>query len=296
LLEKNFHVIGIDSLTDYYSVNIKKKNMENLLKSKNFEFKKVDLVEADLKKIFSDVDLIFHVAAQPGVRFSWGENFKIYSRNNIETTQRLLETCVNCEIKKFVFTSSSSVYGTLTTVMKEDSPTRPISPYGVTKLAAEKLCYIYNKNYGVPSIVLRYFTVYGPRQRPDMSINKFVKKIFSGETIVIFGDGNQTRDFTFISDIIDGTLLAAESKFTNEIFNIGGGRTISVNDLVVLLEKIIGKKTTIEYKEKQKGEMNKTLADISKAKKLLNWQPKIRTEEGLKEYVNWYRREIYGKT
>jgi len=269
--------------------------MENLLKNKNFEFKKIDLVEADLKKILSNVDLIFHEAAQPGVRFSWGENFEIYSRNNIEATQKLLEACINTKIKKFVFSSSSSVYGDSTIPMKENSPNRPLSPYGVSKLAAEKLCYLYFKNYGVPTITLRYFTVYGPRQRPDMAINKFVKKIFSDEAIIIFGDGKQTRDFTFISDIINATILAAESKFTNEIFNIGIGEMITVNDLIVLLEKIIGKKAKLVYKEKEKGDMNRTLADVHKAKKLLGWQPKVRIHDGLKKYVTWWR-QIHGKT
>lgn len=296
LLNEKSNVVGVDCFTNYYPISIKKRNIENSLKNKNFEFKKINLLSTNLKEIISDVDFVFHLAAQPGVRAGW-KNFKVYIRNNIELTQKLLEACTNSDIKKFIFTSSSSVYGDSPDLpMNEDSLKRPISPYGVTKLATEQICYLYHKYYGVPTIILRYFTVYGPRQRPDMAINRFVSKMFSGETISIFGDGKQTREFTFISDAIDATLLAAKSDYNYEIFNIGSGTRISINNLLALLEKIIGKKPKVKYVEEEKGEMRDTFADISRAKKLLGWTPKVGMEEGLKRYIKWYRGEHHGKT
>lgn len=295
-MNEEHSIVGVDCFTDYYPISIKKRNIKNSLKNKKFEFRKVDLLDANLKEIVSDADVVFHLAAQPGVRSSW-EKFNAYVRNNIETTQKLLETCTNFDVKKFIFASSSSVYGDSPTLpMSEDSLKRPISPYGVTKLATEQICYLYHKYYEIPIVILRYFTVYGPRQRPDMVINRFVSKMFSGEIISIFGDGEQTREFTFISDVIDATLLAAKSDYDYEIFNIGGGTRISVNSLITLLEKTIGKKPKIEYVEEQKGEMKDTVADISKIKKLLGWGPRVNMEEGLKKYMDWYRSEIRGKT
>lgn len=290
VLERGYDVIGIDSFTDYYAKEIKEKNIKNLLRQKSFKLKKTDILEPDLKQILSDTDYVFHLAAQPGVRFSWGGNFENYTRNNIEATQKLLEACINSNIKKFVFASSSSIYGdTLDIPMSENSLARPISPYGVTKLAAENLCYLYWKNYKIPIVCLRYFTVYGPRQRPDMAIAKFTRKIFNNEEIEIYGDGKQTRDFTYVSDAAEVTINAAESRFLGEVFNIGGGSRISVNELINILEKEIGKKAKIKYVERQCGDMENTLADISKAKKLLNYSPKVNIKVGIKKYIEWFK-------
>ena len=235
------------------------------------------------------MDYVFHLAAQAGVRASWGKSFEIYTRNNIEATQRLLESYKDMKIKKFVYASSSSVYGDAELPMRENSLLKPVSPYGVTKLAGEHLCYLYWKNYGVPTVSLRYFTVYGPRQRPDMAIHKFVKAIFNGDTITVYGDGRQTRDFTYVEDVTEANLLAAtvNNNLNGEVFNVGGGSRISVNGLIELIEGISGKKAEIKYIEGQKGDVKDTLADITKIAKLLKWRSKVKIEEELRRQIKW---------
>lgn len=284
LLDLGHEVIGIDCFTDYYSRAIKEANLSNAFKNPDFELR-----EEDISKInrFPEVDYVFHLAAQAGVRTSWGESFEIYTRNNIEATQKLLEYYKDTDIKKFVYSSSSSVYGDAKLPMKEDSLLKPISPYGASKLAAEHLCYLYWKNYGVPTVSLRYFTVYGPRQRPDMAIHKFIESIFNDELIAIFGDGEQTRDFTFIQDVVNANILVAESKIEGEIFNIGGGNRITVNDLIKKIEKIIGKHARISYVWKQKGDVEDTWADTIKVQQILGWQAEIGISEGLKKHIAW---------
>ena len=284
LLKEGFEVTGIDCFTDYYPREIKEENISNALDYKNFEFIEKDILNMDK---FPKVDYVFHLAAQAGVRASWGKSFEIYTRNNIEATQRLLEFYKNLKIKKFVYASSSSVYGDAELPMREDSLLKPISPYGVTKLAGENLCYLYWKNYNVPTVSLRYFTVYGPKQRPDMAIHKFVKAVLKNEEITVFGDGTQTRDFTYVDDAVEANILAAESDSVREVFNIGGGSRISVNELIKEIEDITEKKANINYIEKQKGDVRDTWADVSKAKKVLGWKPKTNIEEGLKRYIKW---------
>jgi UDP-glucose 4-epimerase len=286
LLKESYEVNGIDCFADYYSREIKEKNIENALKNENFTCIEEDITQ--MKK-FPDVDYVFHEAAQAGVRKSWGKYFEIYTRNNVLATQKLLEYYKNKQIKKFVFAASSSVYGNAELPMKEDSLLKPVSPYGVTKLAAENLCYLYWKNYGLPTISLRYFTVYGPRQRPDMAIYKFVKAILKGNEIVVFGDGTQTRDFTFVEDAVKANILAADNNSVGEIFNIGGGSRISVDDLIKMMEKITCKTAEIKYIERQKGDVRDTWADVSKAKKELGWMPKVKIEEGLRRQIKWMK-------
>ena len=288
LLEQGYEVIGIDCFTDYYSKEIKEANLSNALNHKNFEFIEEDILEMN---DFPEVDYVFHEAAQAGVRASWGKSFEIYTRNNIEVTQKLLEFYKDLSIKKFVYASSSSVYGDTELPMRENSLLKPVSPYGVTKLAGENLCYLYYKNYGVPTVSLRYFTVYGPRQRPDMAIHKFVKAILNDDDILIFGDGEQTRDFTFVDDAVEANMLAAESDSGGSVFNIGGGSRISVNELIKLIEDTVGKKANIKYVEKQKGDVKDTWADVNKAKADLRWTSKVRIEEGLKRFVDWWKVE-----
>ena len=288
LLEHGYEVIGIDCFTDYYPREIKEKNLSNALKNNNFKLVKEDILEMDK---LPEVDYVFHLAAQAGVRASWGKSFEIYTRNNIEATQRLLEFYKSKDLKKFVYASSSSVYGDAELPMKENSLLKPVSPYGVTKLAGENLCYLYWKNHGVPTVSMRYFTVYGPRQRPDMAIHKFVKAIFRGDEITVFGDGTQTRDFTYVDDAVEVNILAAESNSVGEVFNIGGGSRISVNDLIEMMDNIIGKKAKVKYIEKQKGDVRDTLADVSNARKKMNWKPKIDIYHGLREYIWWYTNE-----
>jgi len=201
------------------------------------------------------------------VRKSWGKNFQFYTNNNILTTQRLLELAKDLNIRKFIYASSSSVYGNVQNLpIKEDTATRPLSPYGVSKLAGENLCYLYWRNFGIPVVCLRYFTVYGPRQRPDMAFHKFIKGIVRGEEICIYGDGTQTRDFTYVSDVVEANLLALNAP-SGEIFNIGGGRRISLMNALRLIEALLKRKARIRKMDLQKGDVCDTWADIEKAKR-----------------------------
>ena len=283
LLSDGVGVIGIDCFTDYYSREYKDGNLKNALENKNFTFIEKDILSMDA---FPDADYVFHQAAQAGVRKSWGRDFEIYTRDNILATQRLLEYYKDCEIKKFVYASSSSVYGDAELPMNENRLLKPVSPYGVTKLAAETLCYLYYKNYGVPTASLRYFTVYGPRQRPDMAIHLFVKAILNDEEITVYGDGTQTRDFTFVDDVVEANVLAAICDARGEVFNVGGGTRISVNELIEIMENVTGRKAIVKYIEKQKGDVRDTLADADKMGKL-GWKPKVGIEEGIGRFVKW---------
>lgn len=289
LLNDGYKVIGIDCFTNYYSKEIKKSNIASALKNQNFTFFEEDIY--DMNK-FPEVDYVFHMAAQAGVRASWGENFKIYTKNNIEVTQKLLEFYKDTELKKFVYSSSSSVYGDAKLPMNEESLLKPVSPYGVSKLAAENLCYLYWKNHNVPTVSLRYFTVYGPRQRPDMGIHKFVKAILNSKEITVYGDGEQTRDFTYVDDAVNAILMSAESDVVGDVFNVGGGSTISVNGLLKEIEEITEKKAIIKYIEKQKGDVKDTSADLKKIKAVLRWKPTTSIKNGLNNYVGGYKSNL----
>ena len=286
LLKNGCEVIGIDCFSDYYDRELKEKNLTVSLENDNFTFIEKDLLKMDE---YPDVDYVYHMAAQAGVRNSWGNKFSSYSSNNIEVTWKLLEFYKESNIKKFIYSSSSSVYGDAELPMNEKSRLKPISPYGVTKLAAENLCYLYWKSYKIPTISLRYFTVYGPRQRPDMAINKFFSSILTGDEIVVYGDGEQRRDFTFIDDAVNAILMSAESRVVGDVFNVGGGSTISVNRLINEIEGITGKKARILYIEKQKGDIKNTEANIEKIETVLRWKPTISIRTGLKKYMNWYK-------
>lgn len=293
LMEKGYSVIGIDSFTDFYPRWIKEKNLKPLLKQDKFEFIEKDIAEIELVELIKRVDVVFHLAAQAGVRTSWGKNFSLYTRNNIEVTQKLLEAVKEAGIEKFIFASSSSVYGYCPELpMSEISPVYPYSPYGVTKLAAENLCFLYFKNYSIPIISLRYFTVYGAGQRPDMAFHKFFKAMLRGEKITIFGDGKQTRDFTYIDDIIEANIAALHKGKVGEIYNIGGGHRKKLEDLFPLLEKVSQEKVKIKWEEKQKGDMPHTLANIDKAQKDLGYYPQTDIEEGLRKEWLWIK-ELY---
>jgi len=289
LVEFGFEVIGIDSFTNYYNRGIKEANVQGLLSSDRFTLLREDLLRVDLGKVLKEVDYVFHQAAQPGVLASWGKRFEAYANNNILATQKLLESAKEISLKSFIFASSSSVYGDCELPMREDRLLSPVSPYGVSKLACENLCYSYWKNFGVPVVSLRYFTVYGPRQRPDMAFYKFIKAMLKGEEITIYGDGNQTRDFTYIDDAVDSNFLIIQKACTGETFNIGGGSYISVNGAIRLLEEIVEKKAQIRYIEKRKGEMEATWADIGKAKKMLGYSPRFDLIEGLRKEIEWIK-------
>lgn len=284
LLNDGYKVIGIDRFSDYYPRKTKEQNLSSAMRHHNFSFVEEDIFQMEK---FPHVDHVFHLAAQAGVRSSWGKNFDVYTRDNIQVTQRLLEYYKDQQIKKFVYSSSSSVYGDLELPMREDCMVQPVSPYGVTKLAAEHLCTLYWKNYGVPTISLRYFTIFGPRQRPDMAINKFIQAIIHGQEIPIYGNGMQTRDFTYVDDAIRANILSATSDVAGEILNIGGGNRMSVIDLVRAIEDVTGKTALFHYTEKQKGDVKDTLADTGKAEKLLGWQARVTIDEGLERYLEW---------
>ncbi|MDI6704305.1 MAG: NAD-dependent epimerase/dehydratase family protein [bacterium] len=294
LIDLDYEVIGIDSFLDYYPREIKEGNIANLLSKKGFTFIEGDLLQVNLRDMIRDVDYIFHEAAQAGVRASWGQDFSIYVNCNILATQRLLEAAKGSNVKRFIYASSSSVYGDTDTLpMKEDSILKPISPYGVTKLAAENLCYLYFKEFGVPTISLRYFTVYGERQRPDMAFHRFIKATFNNEECIIYGDGNQTRDFTYIKCAIQANISAMESPVVGEVFNIGGGSQITLNGAIEILERVMGKKVRLRYIESQKGDVRHTYADTQKARELLKYRPESNLEEGLLKEVEWIKGSFY---
>ncbi|MBD3413726.1 MAG: NAD-dependent epimerase/dehydratase family protein [Candidatus Aminicenantes bacterium] len=290
LLDSGFFVTGIDSFTDYYSKELKKKNLEFLVKNKSFELIQGDINMMDMTSPIKKCDFVFHLAAQAGVRASWGDDFSIYTKNNIESTQKILETCKKYPVKKIVYASSSSVYGNTPDLpMKENSQLIPYSPYGVTKLAAENLCSLYHANYGLPVVSLRYFTVYGPRQRPDMAFHKFLKAVGENKPIEIYGTGEQTRDFTYIDDIVTANISAAEQGKKGEIYNLGGGNQQKLSHIFPVLETVCQKEIQINKIEKQKGDVQHTYASISKAQKDLCYQPLIKIKEGLEREWLWIK-------
>ena len=270
LINEGHEVVGIDCFTDYYSRSIKEANVAKLLTLPGFTFVEGNLLTYDLPQLLNGANHIFHQAAQAGVRSSWGVEFEIYTNLNVLATQRLLEACKGLSIEKFVYASSSSVYGDSEELpIGEESALRPVSPYGVTKLAGENLCASYWKNYDIPIISLRYFTVYGPRQRPDMAFNKFMQALAKDTEIEIYGDGTQTRDFTYISDAVEGNLLAMHSNSPGEVFNIGGGSHVMINDVLQTLETLTLRDTKTVYREVQKGDVRHTFADTNKARDIL---------------------------
>ena len=283
MLQEGHAVTGIDCFTDYYPRAVKENNIRNALGHKNFSFIEEDIVNISE---FPEVDYVFHQAAQAGVRGSWGKNFEIYIRNNILATQKLLEYYKDRKLRKFVYASSSSIYGNVHELpIHEDAPKNPFSPYGVTKLAAENLCSLYHKNHGVPSVSLRYFTVYGPRQRPDMGIHKFVHAALNREVIEIYGNGAQTRDFTYISDIVQANLLAMRKGPSGESFNIGGGGRISVVELLELIKNAVGRDIILKHVDSQKGDVQDTYANVTKARNMIGYVPTVGIEEGIKRYA-----------
>ena len=294
LLEAGHDVVGVDCFLDYYARDIKERNLDAARASKRYRFVEASLVDADLRSLLDGVDTVFHQAAQAGVRASWGEDFRIYSDNNVYATQRLLEACRERPLVKFVYASSSSVYGdTEDLPMRETSPTRPVSPYGVTKLAAEHLVWLYWKNYGIPTVSLRYFTVYGPRQRPDMAFHRFIRAVLEDREIRLFGDGTQSRDFTFVDDIVAANVAAAESDASGRVYNIGGGSRRTVNDVIATIGELVGRAPRVDRQEVQKGDVRHTAADTSAARADLGYAPGVDLREGIGREVDWVK-ELLG--
>jgi nucleoside-diphosphate-sugar epimerase len=288
LLDKGATVVGVDCFTDYYPRALKERNLEENKLRQGFRFAETSIQDADLPALLEGATHVFHLAAQAGVRKSWGKDFKTYTTNNVEATQILLEACVGRPLTRFVYASSSSVYGDLAAIpMREDALPRPVSPYGVTKLAAEQLGYLYHVNYGVPTTAMRYFTVYGPRQRPDMAFNRFLRAALKDEPITLYGDGEQTRDFTFVGDAVAATIAAGDRGVPGTAYNIGGGSRVSMNDVLKLIERVAGHPLTVRREDAQKGDMRDTYADTSLARRDLGFSPKVALEEGIQAEYRW---------
>ncbi|HMC76443.1 MAG TPA: NAD-dependent epimerase/dehydratase family protein [Vicinamibacterales bacterium] len=288
LLDQGATVVGVDCFTDYYARAIKEGNLEGLRGRERFRFVETAIDRADLPALLDGVTHVFHLAAQAGVRKSWGKDFRTYTSLNVEATQLLLETCVGLPLERFVHASSSSVYGDRAAIpMREDAVPQPVSPYGVTKMAAEQLGYLYHVNYRVPAVAMRYFTVYGPRQRPDMAFNRFIRAALKNEPITLYGDGGQTRDFTFVADAVAATIAAGERGVPGTAYNIGGGSRVSMNDVVQIIERIAGHPLKITREDAQKGDMRDTYADTSLARRDLGFAPTVTLEEGIQAEYRW---------
>jgi len=289
LLADGADVVGIDCFTDYYPRAIKERNLSGPLAHPNFRFVESRIQDVDLPALLQDRTHVFHLAAQAGVRKSWGRDFAIYTVNNIEATQSLLEAaCGMPALERFVYSSSSSVYGDHTPMpMREDALPQPVSPYGVSKLAAEQLCYLYCVNHGVPTVSLRYFTVYGPRQRPDMGFHKFLRAAIRREPISLYGDGEQTRDFTFVHDAVGATIAAASKGVPGRVYNIGGGSRVSMNQVLEIMTRVTSRQLIVQRDEAQKGDMRHTYADTSLARRDLGFAPRVGLEEGLAAEFTW---------
>jgi UDP-glucose 4-epimerase len=280
--------MGIDCFTDYYPRPVKERNLAALRGQPAFQFVETTIAAADLGRLVSDRTHVFHLAAQAGVRKSWGRDFSTYTTNNIEATQLLLEALVGSGIERLVYASSSSVYGDAVAIpMREDALPQPVSPYGVTKLSAEQLCHLYFVNHGLPTVSLRYFTVYGPRQRPDMGFHRFLTAAIHDRPITVFGDGEQTRDFTFVTDAVGATVAAATRGTPGRVYNIGGGSRVSVNEVLEMIGRVTGRRLQVVVDPVQKGDMRHTYADTSLARAEIGYQPAVGLEQGLTAEFRW---------
>jgi nucleoside-diphosphate-sugar epimerase len=288
LLDRGAAVIGLDCFTDYYSRAVKESNLAGSFGRERFSFVEASIQNADLPAMLDETTHVFHLAAQAGVRKSWGRDFRTYTENNVEASQQLLEACVGRPLDRFVYASSSSVYGDNVSIpMREDAVPQPVSPYGVTKLAAEHLCYLYSVNHGVPATSVRYFTVYGPRQRPDMAFYRFIRAALTDQPITLYGDGEQTRDFTFVSDAVAATIAAGERGLPGRAYNIGGGSRVSINHVLGILSRIAGKPLNVRHEPAQKGDMRDTFADTTLARADLGFAPTVPLEDGLEAEYRW---------
>jgi nucleoside-diphosphate-sugar epimerase len=288
LLDAGHTVTGIDCFTDYYPRDRKEQNLAKLRTNDRFTLLEAALADVDWPRVLEDVTWIFHLAAQAGVRKSWGHDFHVYTVNNVEGTQILLEACKGRPIERLVYASSSSVYGDdVPLPMREDARPQPVSPYGVTKLSAEQLCHLYYVNYRVPAVSMRYFTVYGPRQRPDMGFHRFFLAAVRNEPVTVFGDGRQTRDFTFVSDAVGATIAASTRGTPGAVYNIGGGSRVELLDVFELIGRITGRPLRLNMTEPQAGDMRDTYADTARARADLGFAASVTLEQGLRAQFQW---------
>ena len=288
LLDRGWQVTGLDCFTDYYPRAIKESNLAVNSGRPGFQFVEGSIQHADVASLLDGKTHVFHLAAQAGVRKSWGRDFRIYTENNVDDTQRLLEACVGLPLARFVYASSSSLYGDHTAIpMREDALPQPVSPYGVTKLAAEQLCHLYHVNHRVPATSVRYFTVYGPRQRPDMAFHRFIRAALDGGRITIYGDGEQTRDFTFVSDAVAATIAAGDRGVPGRAYNVGGGSRVTVNQVLEIIARLAGRPLDIQREPVQKGDMRDTYADTTLARTDLGFVPRVTLDQGIEAEYRW---------
>lgn len=293
LLRDGHEVVGADALREYYDVRLKRASLARL-EGERFTFRAVDLATADLDELLDGVDLVFHEAGQPGVRSSWGTEFDVHVRDNIVATQRLLEAARRSStLRRFVSASSSSVYGTADRYpCRETDVPRPASPYGVSKLAAEQLCTLYGRNFDLPTVSLRYFSVYGPRQRPDMAFTRFIGRALAGRPIPILGDGTQIRDFTFVDDVVEANLAAAAADLEGgEVLNVAAGASVDLNATLDILEGIIGHPIRRDHSDRVPGDVLRTGGSSERAHELIGWVPRVTLEAGLQQQVAWFTAE-----
>ena len=295
LLADGHEVVGIDCFTEYYDPAIKRRNLERALDHERFSLLELDLARDLIPSTALEVDGVFHQAAQAGVRASWGTEFATYTDMNVLATQRLLEAIAESPGRpRLVYASSSSIYGNaLDRPTREDATPAPVSPYGVTKLAAEHLCATYHHNFGLATISLRYFTAYGERQRPDMAFNRFARAALTGAPITVYGDGTQSRDFTYVADIVAANRAAMDTASVPfGVFNIGGGSTVTVREVLDLLGQIVGSPVDVAYGDRQAGDVRHTSADTSRARDLLGYAPTVDLATGLAREVEWMRENV----
>lgn len=288
LLQRGDEVVGVDCFNDNYGRPQKLRNLRHFYDWDGFEFVPIDLGRGDLEQLTDDRDAVIHLAAEPGVRSSWGTRYERYVHNNIIATQHLLEALKDRDDVRLVNASSSSVYGDAQQrPTPETAPTQPLSPYGQTKLAAEHLCSLYAANYGLDAVSLRYFTVFGPRQRPDMAFHIFCRAALERRPITVFGDGRQTRDFSYVGDVVAATLAAAYRPLGPRVFNVGGGTPASIREALEMIEQLAGRPLEVEYLDKERGDVRDTAADTTLVRKHLGFEPETPLDHGLGAEFEW---------
>ena len=293
LLADGVKVTGVDCFTDYYDPALKRRNLEAALKHPDYRLLELDLGAADLSALPA-VDVVFHQAAQAGVRASWGREFATYVHHNVLATQRLLERYRDAKLERFVYASSSSVYGDAERYPTDEALLpKPFSPYGVTKLAGEHLVLLYGRNFGLDVAALRYFTVYGPRQRPDMAFHRFCRSLLRGEEIVVYGDGKQSRDFTFIDDAVEANVRAWKRSAPQGVYNVGGGSQVEVLEAIALLEQALGAKAALRFEPRPPGDPLRTRADATRLQSELGYATRTGIADGLAAEAAWAR-ALYG--
>jgi nucleoside-diphosphate-sugar epimerase len=294
LVGDGHEVLGVDCFTPYYPVEAKRANLAQVLEQPSFTLVEADLRTADVQQLLAGADVVFHLAGQPGVRLSWTDGFCAYVEHNVLVTQRLLEAARTAGVARFVYASSSSVYGNAARYpTAEQDPTQPHSPYGVTKLGAENLCVLYAANWGVPTVALRYFTVYGPRQRPDMAIHRLIGAALSGQRFTLYGDGNQIRDFTYVDDVVRATAAAGLAEVPpGTVVNVSGGSSMTMGELIALVEEVVGHPIRVRRITGQAGDVERTGGSVARAARLLGWQPQAAPREGLVAQVGWHREHV----